>query len=451
MKYRSVNKQEISETLRFDGSFHNADGNIYHRAVSKHSSYILSKYCTKIFTSGRNRRVYTDEAHGYPFLSNSDVSAANPFMSCKYSSRKYGFDLDAVLQPGMILTGRVGAIGQTAFVPPHWIKKKAMGSDNIIRIVTKPEVKKGFIYAFLASKMGRLILLKHSTGGVQPFITDAMVGTIPVPDFPEKFQEEIDVMIQESARLREEAADALAEAVRYFEDELVIPDKTNIYRVVSIKDILSSQNHRIEGNYYCADGADYIDLITTKYNYEPLSNFFNKISRPDIFKRMYVKENAGLMFFGSSELFMATPKSAKFVSKRTSGIDSLVLQEGQVLLPRSGTIGDVAYATLQHAQKLASEHVIRLVPNNILRGAYAYVFLLSTAGKKILQRAVFGSVIQHIEPPMLEVIPVPIFKDKIEWIANLAITANKNLGDAGKLELDAIAKVEAEIEKWAKQ
>lgn len=66
------------------------------------------------------------------------------------------------------------------------------------------------------------------------------------------------------------------------------------------------------------------------------------------------------MFFGSSELFLANPKSIKFVSKKTPNLEILTLKEGWVLLPRSGTIGDVAYATSQHAQKLASEHVIRL-------------------------------------------------------------------------------------------
>ncbi len=288
MKHRSVNKQEISETMRFDGSFHNADGNIYHRAVSKHSSHNLSDYCTRIFTSGRNRRVYTDEVHGYPFLSNSDVSAANPFMSCKYSSRKYGFDLDAVLQPGMILTGRVGAIGQTAFVPPHWIKKNAMGSDNIIRIVTKPEVKKGFIYAFLASKMGRLILLKHSTGGVQPFITDAMVGTILVPDFPDEFQEEIDGMIQESARLREEAAEALSDVHNIFLRELSIKIKP-VENSIKIQDILSSKGRRFEGCMHTDDAKQFLDAIKTYFPFKRVFDLTLNAYTENIFKREYVE------------------------------------------------------------------------------------------------------------------------------------------------------------------
>ena len=156
------------------------------------------------------------------------------------------------------------------------------------------------------------------------------------------------------------------------------------------------------------------------------------------------------MFFGSSELFMATPQSSKFVSKKTPELERLILKEGWVLLPRSGTIGDVAYATSQHAQKLASEDVIRLKPDNILSGAYAYAFLSSIAGKALLQRTIFGSVIQHIEPPMLKIIPVPLFEDSYDDIANKVITASKMLGRAGQLELDAISLVETEIEKWSK-
>lgn len=212
MKCRVINSQEVLLSKRFDGSYHNAEVNIYSSVIERHSSFKLKDYCTEIFTSGRNKRVYTTKEFGYPFLSNSDVVAAAPLASCKYSSKKYGFDEKAILRKGMILTGRVGAIGQTAFVPGYLEAYNAMGSDNIIRICVKPEERNGFIYAYLASKIGNLSFWKHATGGVQPFITDAMVGELPIPDFPEAFQKEVDDLIQESARLREEATEALEDA-----------------------------------------------------------------------------------------------------------------------------------------------------------------------------------------------------------------------------------------------
>ncbi len=450
MKTRIVPASLLRHSLRFDGSYHNAEMNIYADLIESHPHNILSNLCSEIFTSGRNKRVYTSSKFGNPFLSNSDVVAADPLASCNYSSKKYGTDERAMLKGGMILTGRVGAIGQTAYVPKFWEKYKAMGFDNIIRIVPMDNAQGGYIYAYLTSKIGTLALWKLATGGVQPFITDSMVGSLPIPKFPEEFQEEVDSLVQESARLREEAANALAKVKEFFDAHIYVEDKNRKSGSVSIKDIWASQNERFEATYHCSKGADLTRHIKENFEWEPLSAFFSEISRPDIFKRMYVAPGKGRMFLGSSEIFLANPKSSKFVSERTKDIDMLTIQEGWVLLPRSGTIGEVAYATSQHAQKLASEHVIRLKPDNILRGAYAYGFLSSNAGYNMLNSVIFGSVIQHIEPPMLKIIPVPVFKDNMEDIANLVIEANKILGNAGKLEDEAIQLVESEIEKWAK-
>lgn len=206
--------------MRMDGSYHNADINVYDDILQGHSSHCLDFYCSNIYTTGRGRRVYTRPNHGVPFLSNSDMTTQDPLMSCNYMSRKYGYDEPSLLKEGMILTGRVGAIGQTAFVPKYWEKYKMMGSDNIIRIVVKDEFKNGFIYAYLASKYGNLSFWKHATGGVQPFITDKMVAKLPIPDMSITFQEEVDDLIQESARLREEAVNMVEQAKKLLKPQI---------------------------------------------------------------------------------------------------------------------------------------------------------------------------------------------------------------------------------------
>lgn len=446
MKARIVNGKSVLSTKRFDGSYHNAEVNVYNLVIEQHSTHRLKYYCTEIFTSGRNKRVYTSKEYGYPFLSNSDVVAANPFLSCKYSSRKYGYDESAVLRKGMILTGRVGAIGQTAFVPEYLEKAKAMGSDNIIRICVKPEYKNGFIYAYLASKIGNLSFWKHATGGVQPFITDAMVGELPIPNFPESFQKEVDDLIQESSRLREEAAEALEEAKRLIEELFPEVHTERIGRVCS-SEIFSSLGKRFEASFHQSLGKEYDTYIKEHFQWEPLSKMAS-VSRPDLFKRNYVKN--GLMFLGGRDIFLSTPKSDKFVSKtKTPDIPSLVIKEGTILMPRSGTIGEVAIATSQHAQKLASEDVIRISADNILRAGYLYAFLSSSIGKALIQRYIFGSVIQHVEPHQLNHIPVPILiEDKMNAISDLSISNKDKLGKAGELENKAISMVEQEIEKW---
>lgn len=208
----------------------------------------------------------------------------------------------------MILTGRVGAIGQTAFVPNYWEKYKMMGSDNIIRIVVKDEFKNGFIYAYLASKYGNLSFWKHATGGVQPFITDKMVANLPIPDFPASFQQEVDDLIQESARLREEAADALQQAIQQVEDIIPYPSKKNV-GCVSSRTILSSHNRRFEANYYISEGHDIEKYIYKNFKWKPLGQVCEDISRPDIFKRYYVQN--GIVFLGGADIFLASPDSKK--------------------------------------------------------------------------------------------------------------------------------------------
>lgn len=50
---------------------------------------------------------------------------------------------------------------------------------------------------------------------------------------------------------------------------------------------------------------------------------------------------------------------------------------------------------------------------------------------------------------MLKIIPVPLFEDKYEEIAEHVIVANKMLGEAGDLENKAINLLETEIEMWS--
>ena len=447
MRCRVVQKKDIMSSMRFDGSFHNAEANIYDAIIRKHSTHNLEFYCTAIFTSGRTKRVYTDKEHGVPFLSNSDVSSLAPFYACKYTSKKYGFDNESVLKAGMILTGRVGAIGQTAFVPESWEKMQAIGSDNIIRIQVKPEYRNGFLYAYLASKVGNLSFWKHATGGVQPFITDKMVGQLPIPIMPDALQDRVDNFIQQSARLRDEAMSALYKAHALIEAHFPDEPTTEKTGVISYETIFSSQLHRFDATYHLAAGKQYDSYIKSHFAWHSLGDVSQSISRPGIAKRMYVKD--GITFMGGTDLFLSVPDSDKKLSRKAPNLDEYLIQEGWILLPRSGTIGDVVFTNEQHAQKLVSEDVVRIIPNNILRRGFVFSFLSSKIGKALIQRPIFGSVIQHVEPPLLSVIPIPVFEeDEMEKIASLAEKHRECWGKAAKMELEAISLVEKEIEKW---
>ena len=64
MKIRLVQYRDIIACMRFDGSYHNADVNVYDSVIRKHSQHQLSHFCSEIFSTGRNKRTYTTPDFG---------------------------------------------------------------------------------------------------------------------------------------------------------------------------------------------------------------------------------------------------------------------------------------------------------------------------------------------------------------------------------------------------
>ena len=455
MKCRIVKSKDVLKNKRFDGSYHNADVNIYNDVITSHSEHKLKYYCSSIFTSGRNKRIYTEPEYGVPFLSNADVSAQDPLMSCKYSSKKYGYDESAVLKGGMILTGRVGAIGQTSFVPKYWERYNAMGSDNIIRIVVKPEYKNGFIYAYLASKVGNLSFWKHATGGVQPFITDVMVGDLPIPNFSESFQQEVDELIQEAARLREEAAEALEKAKRLIIEFCNQPFKKksgkNIGKVNSSK-LLHSLNSRFDAPVYINDGVNWTKTLPKETVL--LGDCNIKTWYPGMFKRSYVKN--GYPYIKGSELFLSDPfrKCEQLSRSRTPKLDELWLKEGQLLISCAGACGFIKLITKEYDEKQAigSPDIIRLVSDDSLfTKEYLFAYLQIPAIYDYMQSLKYGSVIERFDISNIKTIPVVKPTPELsKLVTEIVMKYADNIYRGYKAEDKAISMVEAEIDKWNK-
>lgn len=380
-----------------------------------------------------------------PYFQSSDVQAASE-RSTVYIYKGQAQSLNLFVKENDILVTGFGTIGNTRLVSKF--QNGACYANNVCRIRTTEHT--GFIYAFISGKYGKAQLNTNASGSVVRYIESPGIKKILVPIFPDTFQQEVDDLIQKSARLREEASDALEYAIGYFDTLFLMPFKESCLGKVSSKEILTSINKRFEAFFHISEGKDIDKYIKEHYEWKSLGEVCSNISRPDIFKRYYVKK--GITFLGGADIFLATPDSEKRLSsKKTANIEALMIKEGTILLPRSGTIGNVAWAHAGHAQKLASEDVIRITPNDILRAGYVYAFLASKYGKKLIQRYIFGSVIQHVEPPHLKLIPVPIIDKKVmDDIHDKVMVYSSAMGKAIKYERKAITMVEQEIEKWNK-
>lgn len=448
MKILKVNYKDIEKVRRLDGSYHLSEGVIYLKKIRNMPHMELQNLSSRIFTAGRNKRVYTNKDFGFPYLSNSDLSNSNPFSECKYNSKKYGYDKNSLLKEGMIVTGRVGAIGQTSYITSEFEEKKAMGSDNIIRIVPNDFNLYGYIYTFLASKYGKTLFWQLATGGVQPYISEEMLFDLPIPRIDEKSEKEIHNLIIESSKLRVEASKLLSESIVFF-DKLKINYKygTNTSKLISISSI-SSGYKRFDSSYaiVCSKVEDSLkeDEIPSKTIKSQAVNIFIGPRS----KRNYVSR--GVPFLSTSAMQKANPTDTeKYLSvKNASGF---IVKKGWLLTTRSGTLGDTIYTLPCIDGYSVSEDAIRIVikEKSELSTEYIYAFLKSNIGKSSLLSGSYGSVIQHLNEDYIGDIKVPILETKnIQSIEDKIKLHLEYLNRAVINENKAINLIEKVIESW---
>lgn len=450
MKTGCIHRKSMNPCgLRFDSSYHLSDGVAVKRIIasSPYPLIFIEKAAKRIFIGGRTRRIYVkDREHGIPFLSSSDILQAD-LENVKLVSKKYTSNIEEMkLQKGWTLITRSGTIGNCAFANAKHVQKLA--SEDVIRLVPNNILREGYIYAYLASKQGYSLLTQGTFGAVIQHIEPDHVASLPIPVAPESFQQEVDDLIQESARLREEAADALTEAHKILKSELHSNHTHN--KIVSIKNIYKSHNQRFEANYYTSENRELYDIMIQQFRCTHLKDLCERIFRPGIFKRQYVIYD-GITFLGGADILNATPYSYKQLSKlQVKKMPELMPKQGTILVTCGGTIGNTVYVDKQLSNCAVSQHVMRLIPNGTVPNGYLYAFLSSDIGKKIINLFAFGSVIPQVEAHHLELLPIPILEnDMMEHIDTLCMRYVHCNEKAKENERRAISMVEQEIDSWS--
>ncbi len=179
-----ISSKTLKNNMRFGGNFFLSKGNDFENQILKMKFSTLSTYVKNIFTSGRDKRNYTNKNKGIPFLSNGDISSFNPFNSCNYIVKKNVKD-HSLIKRDMILAGRVGQDTVGKIYLPYNLLIDTVASDNIIRIQVRNEENINMIFAFLSSDIGNEIIRKRKTGVGQPFVTEEMFLNIPIPKIEE--------------------------------------------------------------------------------------------------------------------------------------------------------------------------------------------------------------------------------------------------------------------------
>lgn len=102
----------------------------------------------------------------------------------------------------------------------------------------------------------------------------------------------------------------------------------------------------------------------------------------------------------------------KATKQQQQCIDSLRVQEGDILISRSGTIGKVTYATKALAAKyIVSDDLVRIRVRDETLRAYLLAYFSSETAHSLMLLDEYGSVQQHLQPRHIQQMLVPIPDD----------------------------------------
>ena len=100
----------------------------------------------------------------------------------------------------------------------------------------------------------------------------------------------------------------------------------------------------------------------------------------------------------------------KATAQQKQCIDLLKIQEGDILISRSGTIGKVTYATKDLAENyIVSDDLVRIRVKDPTLRAYLLAYFTSSTALSLMLLDEYGSVQQHLQPRHIQemLIPVP--------------------------------------------
>lgn len=213
--------------------------------------------------------------------------------------------------------------------------------------------------------------------------------------------------------------------------EVKISEKPVKWCSVSLSEVVS-RGKRLEASVFDVEAIQAYDILTHgKYPAVNLISTEGPVSRAYYggrLKRHYIdkKEKGATGFLGSSEMLDCNPKPVKYMLNDDKATDVRV-NKGDVLISRSGTIGNVTYVGDTLARFLVSEHAIRMECKEY--SGYVYAFLKSQIGKQVVCSTKYGAVIQEIEPEHLATVPIPNAPEALKQRINDLIVRSYELRD----------------------
>jgi type I restriction enzyme, S subunit len=455
-KWTSVSTKEVSENdYRLEASVYGIEGRQARMLLDACKWPIVhfgDTFIKNAFYLGRFKRIYVDKTNGIPFILPSQITAVHP-KTDKYISPNTDIDIESTkVKKGQVLLTRSGTIGIVSYVSDT-LRNQSL-SDDVIRIEAKEY--SGYVYAYLKSRIGRLLIETNNYGAVISHIEPEHLNNIPIPNPSPILKRQINNLIEESFKLQDESNELMDEAQSLLKEALQLPDIEKLQEkarqfnknagFLNYSVSLSMLDNRLDASYHVSI-VKTIEEHLKKMARELTTIGDSRVSRavvlPSHFKRIYVQEGEGTTLIGGKNLYSLDPSDKKYLAPSQYNEKlkkSMLLKENMVIVSAKGTPGKVVLTPNHWDGWYISSNLIKIVPSSIDIAGYLYCFLSSSYGEVLIKRQIYGAVVDIIEPIHISNIKVPLLNDagiQIE-INDKVLEANKKRTEAFKLEQKAL-------------
>jgi len=360
-------------------------------------------------------RIFVDDpSHGEPYVSARDIVTAD-VRPAGYLSRKHGELLEELrLHEGMILVTRSGMNLGAAI----WTRRELDGlvaSDDLIRIEPNAAAAPpGFLFAFLSSRYGHALIRKQIYGGHIKHIEPEHIGNISLPRFSAQLESDVDKLIREVARLRDQAAGSKQCAVARVQHLLGWEE---IPAVNTSHAPASALRRRLDAFHHMPKAARARASLARRPSAR-LADNVEAVFEPNRGSRLKVEDPAlGVPFLSSSEVFRLDPVGEYLISRRrTPQLEKLLVSERDLFLPRSGQLGGIIGRAVvplpTYYGHAASEHLVRVRCRSKEDAFFLWSIFASEPGYLATIGTAFGSSIPSLDCELLAEMRVPWFEER---------------------------------------
>ena len=450
-KYSNISLSEIIHAgMRFEASVFNLEAKQARELIKNCGFPVVSLLDKSLVETAsypnRFKRNYVEKDVGLPFILPSQISEIDP----KPSKWIYGLkseDLDKLCarQWDLLLT-RSGTIGQCSLANKS-LDGKVM-SDDLIRIVTQ-EKYRGYLYIFIKSKVGQLLLQTSNYGAVIQHIEPTHLAEIEVPVPSDEIVKKINtlvsaefILVDQSNDLIHKAQELLINTLNLSPVDQISPDNFQDKKnIVNFSKKITDENFRLDASFHNPLASKIEEtIISNGFKLKKLvdKELTTRIILPGRFKRIYVDELYGVPFLGGKEILDLDPRTEKNLSLEGHGSrikDQLTIKRNQIMITCSGTIGKVNIAPKHWEGWTSSQHVIRVESVSDWMAGYLFAWLSTDYGVELIKRFTYGAVVDEIEDHHVGLVSVPLIdEDTMKIIGKLVLRANEKRSWAFRLQ-----------------